>query len=431
MPSDAPPVPRGLVLRPFRALRFAATPDLASLISPPYDVIDESERSRLEARSSHNAVRLILPREPGDGGGPSELDRYQAAALLLERWQRDGALIRDNTASLYVYELTSGAHVQRGFLGGVELARPEAEVILPHEDTMASPVADRLALLQATRTNLEPIFLVYSGGGASSEALRNAAQQPPLADVTADDGVRHRLWTLDDPEQLAAVADDLLRRRATIADGHHRYATYLRYQEEQYAAGRGAGPWDAGLAFLVDTSSFGPEVHPIHRLVPGLAFRDAVERVQATFRVEPIRAGTDLTAELPRLLAEAGGRGPAFALSDGDDAVLLTDPDLAELRRALPTARSAAWRGLDVSIASYLLIRRCFGLEETEGAVEVDHDLSSVLERARSSDGTAILLNATPVSAVAAVAEAGERMPRKSTLFTPKPATGLVFRPLD
>jgi uncharacterized protein (DUF1015 family) len=58
------------------------------------------------------------------------------------------------------------------------------------------------------------------------------------------------------------------------------------------------------------------------------------------------------------------------------------------------------------------------------------HDLPAALAAAGTS-GTALLLNPTPVEAVAAVAAAGDRMPRKSTLFTPKPRTGLLIRLLD
>jgi uncharacterized protein (DUF1015 family) len=426
MSTDGPPIPPGLILRPFRALRFAASVDLASSTSPPYDVIDEAEHARLEARSRHNAVRLILPRAEQDEAGPAA-DPYTAAAGLLRRWQGEGVLQRDPQAALYVYEQAVDGHIQRGLLGGAGLARPEAEIILPHEDTMAGPVADRLALLRATETDLEPIFLVYAGGGAATDVLRDVAEKEPLVDGTTDDGVRHRLWAVTDAEHLTEIAADLAPRRATIADGHHRYATYLRYQDERHAAGDGPGPWDFGLAFLVDASTFGPEVQAIHRVVPGLPLTEARSRAERGFRVTDLDSADDLEG----VLAAAGGRGPAYVLTDGTRAVLLTEPDPAGRAAALPVDRSTAWRDLDVVTAHAFLIRTLWDVEDREGVVDYSHDLSDALHAARSSGGTALLLNPTPVEAVAAVAAAGDRMPRKSTLFTPKPATGLVFRPLD
>jgi uncharacterized protein (DUF1015 family) len=415
-PPASSPGPEGLRLSPFRALRFSGS-ELAPLLSPPYDVVDEDERSELEAADPHNVVRLILPRDVG--GEPRSA--YRAAASLLASWRSSGVLVPDETPALYVYEMQEGAARTRGLVGAVGLTPPEAGIVLPHENTMAGPVADRLALTEATQANLEPIYLVYSGGGAASQAVAAADVEPPLATATVH-GVTHRIWALTDPTTLRAVAGDLLPRRAVIADGHHRYATYLRHQADRHAAGDGAGPWDRGLALLVDASTYGPQVHPIHRYVPGLALSDAVSRAAAGFSARDVPAASALSE-----LAEAG-KGAAFLLTDGSRWVLLTDPDPAQVDSALPAERSAAWRALDVTIAHQLLIDRLWGLRDHEDVVGFEHDVPAAVAAAQRTGGTALLLNPTPVEAVAAVAEAGERMPRKSTLFTPKPRTGLLMR---
>jgi uncharacterized protein (DUF1015 family) len=298
-------------------------------------------------------------------------------------------------------------------------------MILPHENTMAGPVADRLALTDATEANLEPIFLVYDGsGGATQQVLRSVTASAPLADTQTSDGVHHRLWAVTDPDQIDAVAQDLHGRRAVIADGHHRYATYRRYQAERHSKGDGTGPWDYGLAFLVDTSASGPEVHPIHRSVPGLAYNTAVDRARAAFDVEELAYNEH---EVLGRLATAGKSGHAFAITDGTSAALLTSPR-ADALAALPADRSAAWRALDVAVAHHVLIQHVWGLDDREGVVDYYHDTPATVAAAVSSGGTALLLNPTPVAGVAAVAAAGDRMPRKSTLFVPKPATGLLIR---
>jgi uncharacterized protein (DUF1015 family) len=417
------PVPPGLVLRPFRALRYACdAAALAGVTSPPYDVIDDRERTELFERDPHNVVRLILPQD-----GPDGTSRYEIAARLLERWRADGTLVRDEQPALYVYEESAGGHVQRGLVGAVGLARADARIVLPHEDTMAGPVSDRLALSAATQANLEPIFLVYEGGGAASQLVATVDQRDALIDTSTDDGVRHRIWAITDSAELEAVAGDLLARRATIADGHHRYANYLRYQEDRRAEGAGDGPWDFGLTLLVDTSVFGPQVHPIHRVIPTLPAAEAAARAEVAFKVTPTAARG---AQLLEALAKEGLRGPAFAIADASKAWLLTDPDPREAARALPDDRSPAWRALDVSLAHYLLVRQAWGLDDTVEVVDFRHDLDSAIDAAGTS-GTALLLNPTPVEGVAAVAAAGDRMPRKSTLFTPKPRTGLLIRLLD
>ncbi|WP_101832517.1 DUF1015 family protein [Frankia canadensis] len=451
--ADTPvPVPAGLVLAPVRAARFPVSgAALAARTSPPYDVIDDAERASLWQRDEHNVVRLILPG-----------DDYDSADRLLREWLDTGVLLRDETASLHVCEEEQDGHVQRGLIGAVALADPEAGIILPHENTMTGPVTDRLALTRATRANLEPIFLLYAGGGETSRVVAELVTTPARVETTTDDGVTHRLWTIDDPAVLATVAADLLPRHAVIADGHHRYATYRQYQAERHAAGDGPGPWDFGLAFLVDATVSGPRVHAIHRAVAGLRLDDAVRRAAAAFsvrhlagpdtaRVEASGAGAPVRTpgigiatgigrassaavdprRLLEMLADAGRDGHAFAVTDGVSAYLLSEPSPELLARSLPAQRSAAFRRLDVTVAHLALIVDVWGLADTVEVVGYHHDAAAAIAAAAAGGGTALLLNPTPVTDVTAVAEAGERMPRKSTLFTPKPRTGLLLRPLD
>lgn len=420
----APARPTSLQLSPFRALRYAAA-DLSTLTSPPYDVIDADGVAALEAANEHNVVRLILPRATTAEGQ----DRYARAAATLRAWRSERVLVPDDDPALYVYEQAApDGHVQRGLLGALTLSPPDDGIVLPHENTMAGPVSDRLALYTAVDADLEPIFLLYDGGGAASRAVADADRLAPLVDQQLPDGLRHRLWALTDPALLAEVAADLAPRRAVIADGHHRYATYLQRQSQRHSAGDGPGPWDGGLTFLVDARAFGPQVHAIHRVIPG---HDAVELANRAARGAVVHEldGNDL-ADALTALAKAGTTGPAFLLVSGDGGVmrLLTDLDAEQVARALPAERSAAWRSLDVSVLHSYVVAALWELEDDVDTVTYEHDVAAAIEAAARTGGTAVLLNPTPVDGVVRVAAGGERMPRKSTLFTPKPRTGLVLR---
>lgn len=443
LPDPAPssvPRPSGLVLSPFRALRYdtGRAGDLSALTSPPYDVLSEDGVRALEALSEHNVVRLILPRDGADG----RKDRYARAASTLEQWRAAAILVPDDAPALYVYEQAApDGHVQRGLLGALALTPPQDEVVLPHENTMAGPVSDRLALYTAVDADLEPIFLVYDGGGAASAAVASvdgarmdgaagggaAAGGRLLVDVELRDGLRHRLWALTDPATLEAVAADLHARKALIADGHHRYATYLRRQAARHESGSGAGPWDFGLCLLVDATAFGPQVHPIHRFVPGVSATELAERAARGAAVRRLSGGVE---DALAALREAGEQGPAFVLASGDgrELHLVSEPDPARLAAAVPPGRSAAWAALDVSVLHAYLVPALWGLPDDIDHVGYEHDVQDALAAAARTGGTAVLLNPTPVEAVASVAGSGERMPRKSTLFTPKPSTGLVIR---
>jgi uncharacterized protein (DUF1015 family) len=390
------------------------------VLAPPYDVIDDAQRRELEQRDPHNVVRLTLPQDDrGPGSG------YADAAQRLAAWRDAGVLRPDDAPALYVYEEVSGGHVQRGLVGALGLTPAEDGIVLPHENTMAGPVADRLALMAAVEADLEPIFLVYDGGGAASALVADADDLPPVVDTETPDGIHHRIWAVTEPGRLAEVAADLATRRAVIADGHHRYATFLRYQQDRHASGAGRGPWDLGLALLVDGSAFGPQVHAIHRVVPGLAPDEAARRAEGGFRVQEVAGDVDEAVDAP---TKAGVDGPAFVITDGNRSWLLRDPDRGQLEAALPPDRSDAWRALDVSVAHAFLIRVLWSLQDNEEVVDFRHDVDAAVSEAGRTGGTALLLNPTPVSDVAAVAAAGDRMPRKSTLFVPKPATGLLIR---
>jgi len=420
--TDLLPIPPGLVLAPFRALRFdeAVAGPLTTLLCPPYDVIDDAGVVSYEQASTHNIVRVILPR--GEESGPQS--RYRHAAALLDEWRSAGVLRLDEDPAVYVYEMRDGEHVLRGLVGAVALCDPEQGVILPHENVMTGPVSDRLRLTEATQANTEPIFLIYDGGGFASAVVADIGGHPPLVDVTTQDGIAHRLWALTDPDLLAGIAGDLLTRQAVIADGHHRYANFRQHQAARHAAGDGAGPWDFGLTLLVDASAFGPQVHAIHRVVASLTVDEAVVRAATAFAVRPLSGDLDAALET---LAGAGKGGPAFLVSDGQRRWLLSDPDPSRLAEHVPADRTQAWQDLDVTVAHLLLIQQAWGVKDDEHTVGYRHSAVEA-EDAVAQGGTALLLNPTPVDALIAVATAGERMPRKSTFFTPKPRTGLVLR---
>ena len=406
----------GLSLAAFRATRPQGSEQrIASLLCPPYDVIDAEQRAELLRIDPDNAVALILP-EPTPAG-------YERAAQELTRRVRDRLYGVDDEPALYVYEMSDAdGQVTRGLVGAVELRDPDDGVILPHENTMAGPVADRLELMTATDSDLEPIYLVYDGGGPASSIARGVDADEPVARATTADGITHRLWAITDHDAHQAVAQDLAGRRALIADGHHRYATYRERQRRRRAVD-GAGPWDRGMALLVDSSDYGPQVHAIHRVVPGLSFGDAIARVAEMGRVEMV----DAASALQRAEQTSGF---AVVLTDGSQSALVTDPHGALRRAAERPGDTPELTDLDVSILHRAVVEGAWRLIDDVDTVGYAHSEQDAVHAAVTSGGVAVLLRATPVGAVTAVAAAGARMPRKSTLFTPKPASGLLIRRL-
>jgi uncharacterized protein (DUF1015 family) len=330
----------------------------------------------------------------------------------------------DDLPALYVYEQSGPGLLQRGLIGDVGLTDPKQKIILPHEDVLPELVADRLALMRTTKANLEPIFLLYEGGGAASRLVEEVATvRFPLADLTTSDGIQHRLWSVTDPSEINAIAADMHDRQALIADGHHRYATYRVLQREKHEAGAMAGPWDYGLALLVDSTVYPPELKAIHRVIPDLPLEEAVARAKGAWQVHE-------HAELDEALSDlASAKGIAFVLAGDGHAHLLTNPDPMQVEHAMPPGHSRLWRSLDATVLSEFLIPKVWGLEDNERSViVVHHDPFAAVRLARRHGGTAVLLKPLPARDILTVAAQGERVPRKSTSFGPKPRTGLIMR---
>jgi uncharacterized protein (DUF1015 family) len=234
-------VPR---VSPFRALRYdeAAAGPLADLVAPPYDVIDDEQRRAYLARSPNNIVHLTLPDSP------------EAAAVTLAGWRSRGVLLEDEPALWWIAQDYAGpdgvSRTREGIAGSVEATPYSEGQILPHERTHAGPREDRLRLLRATRTQLEPIFLLYD----AEPPLERPAGEPDL-DVE-EGGVRTRVWRLA-PAELEIAAPFL------IADGHHRYETAVAFRKEEPAATH-------TFAVLVSARRPGVEIFPTHRLVAAL-----------------------------------------------------------------------------------------------------------------------------------------------------------------
>ena len=267
-------------IQAFRALHYtpaAGRPD--DLVAPPYDVLDDAGRARLLAGRPHNLVHLTLP-EPSDPARPET--RYAAAADRLARWITDGVLTRDAEPALFAmtqrFTLPDGAEaVRAGVLAAMRLHDFDEGVVLPHERILTAPFEDRLRLRRATRTQLEPIFLVFSDPtGTVREAVAAARGEAPVMAATTGDGVTHGLHRIAGRARIDAVAAALAPQRAVIADGHHRYQTALAYRDE---VGRDLeGPHQWVLAFLCPLEDPGLQILPTHRLVhsvPGLDARAA------------------------------------------------------------------------------------------------------------------------------------------------------------
>lgn len=388
-------------------MRFnsAVVADIGEVTCPPYDVMDRAMIEDLLSSHPRNIVRLILPRLVHEPLGSD--DPYVTAAKRLARWRRKGTLVTDSEPGLYVYEYGDALHTVCGLVGALELPKRHSTTVLPHEDVIPAIVADRLAMMVAAQANLEPILLVYDGERAASACIAAARERPPVTDVTASDGTFHRLWPITDKPTLKQIRRALKPHQALIADGHHRYAMYQQLRHRHRAIGDGEGPWDKGLALLIDQSEFPLQLGAIHRSISEIDL--PALHLPAGYVPLPARR---LAGELARPPRESG----EIVLTDG----------VVEQTVRLPTGTGAPIT--DVARVHEVLLP---AWSVTEDRIGYHHTVQQTLHSAHQEAGVAILLHPTTVAEVMSVARAGNVMPRKSTSFGPKPRMGLVMRAFD
>lgn len=403
--SDGPVAAKArLQLRPFRGLRYnpELIGDVGAVTSPPYDVMDRPMIEELLQRHPRNVVRLILPRLVTDPMHTEDPDAH--AAKQLRRWTQQGVLVPDPHPALYVYEYGSDGVRICGLIGALELRKRTERTILPHENVIPDIVADRLAMMSAAQANLEPILLVYDGAGATRDALAAAQARPPLVDVDTG-GTFHRLWSITDPDELQRVQQAIGPHQALIADGHHRYATYLELRRRYRRAGNSAGPWDRGLALLVDSSQYALQLGAIHRSVADVSLSSLVE--PAGFDLSPSRVERSNDA------APSTSATRQFVLTDGVSSRTLR----AEVPATDPVTDAELLHGQVLPAWNV-----------TADRLRYHHTVEQATRAAQVDGGLAILLHPPRLEQVMEVARAGIMLPRKSTSFGPKPRTGIVMR---
>ena len=295
-------------VRPFRALRYepAVAGPLEQLVAPPYDVISDAERLEYLARSPYNVVHLTLP------------DSEERAARDLAEWRARGVLAEAPERYWWVAQDSTGpdgvARTREGVAASVP-AVPYAEgLVLPHERTHAGPKEGRLRLLRATKTQLEPIFLLYD-----AEPLLERPAGEPAADVV-EGGVRTRIWPVEGGE--LEVGTPLL-----IADGHHRYETALAYRHEHPEATH-------TFAILVSSRAPGLEIFPTHRIVQQVGDVPGEQVAAPNGGVTLYRGGTYTRVATaddfgPRVVESFGPQGVTYT-PFADEAIAAVDRGEAE-----------------------------------------------------------------------------------------------------
>jgi len=422
----------------FRAFRFnpAVVGDAGDCVSPPYDVISEEQQEQLYAKNRHNIVRIIRARSNDSQGDPD--NAYTRAAEYLNEWISSGALKQDAAAAIYAYaqdyEL-GGRELQR--LTFIALGRVEdfGETVKPHERILDKPMQDRLNLAKATDAQFGLVFMLYNDTERVAEGIiAEVVSSEALIDFADEQGVRHRLFAITNPDQIGAITE-------IIADGHHRYTTGLRYSEESENPA-------AKYRMLAFTNVHQPglTVLATHRLIgnlDGFDMKELIRRLDYEFEVRAfefdgpeskVRAREDMLAAMR---SHFDDHRAGFGIYGGGGAFYTAALRSGDTMDSAAPERSAAYRSLDVAVLHKLILVGLLGIDEERKGENLEYvkdtpnavdDSIAKVDAGRNQ--VAFFMNPIKLSQLIDVTDAGERMPQKSTYFYPKVYTGLTINKL-
>lgn len=414
---------------------------LDDVMSPPYDIISEEQQEELYNKHPKNYVRLILNKiEQKDD---DKNNRYTRAKKLYDEWLSDGTLVKSGKPAIFPYkisyEIDGSKKTMNGFFVLLKLD-PEYKLVKAHEKTLSKPKADRLNLMRACNSNLEPIQLLYIDEGDKIRKAIDKTIKTPIIDVEGYDGFEHRLWKMEDKETISIIQNQLKDEILFIADGHHRYQTAINYaneMREKTGDKRSSAPFNFIMVIIANMFDEGLSILPTHRFVKksDVSIKDSLEKLKKYFTVEEkIVDAKNSDVVSKKIMKDIKTKDKhKFALYVKNKYYVLTFKD-EKVMDEFASDRSKTWRTLDVSVLHKIVLEEVMGinqdnLEDHVKYTRVDEEAVKFVDQGKYD--FSILMNATKINELKAIADAGEHMPQKSTYFLPKMLSGLVAYKMD
>jgi uncharacterized protein (DUF1015 family) len=407
------------LIRPFAGLRPRSA-DAAAVAAPPYDVLSSDEARNRAAGKPYSFLHI----SKAEIDLPPEVDHYAPevyakSAENLQQLIAAGVLFRDTTPCYYAYRLVMGTHTQTGLIAAASVADYDTNRIKKHEFTRPDKEDDRVRQIEALNAQTGPVLLAHPDSAEAEQLIAAATAGTPVADLTADDGIHHTVWRIDEQATIERIGVVIGAMTSLyIADGHHRSAAASRVA----AARRGQGRPDSSDYFLA-------VIFPA-RQMRIMDYNRVVRDLNGHSVADVLKAVGERCTVTPAASAVSPERSGTFGMYlDG------RWYHLAIRRELVPTADPV--RRLDVSVLSEQILAPILGIADLRRDTRIDfiggiRGLPELERRVNSGEmAVAFSLYPTQMSELMSVADAGEVMPPKSTWFEPKLADGLVSHILD
>ncbi len=435
---------KGLIYNKDKIINFA------NVIAPPYDVINDKQKTFLKNLSQYNIVNLTLPEED------KNLNKYQTAQNIFSEWLRKKILKFDSNEYFYIFEENYnedniGKKIS-GFIGLLKIqdyGQPNG--ILRHENTLSKPKEDRLNLLRSCRANFEFIYTLYDDKDYKIASILEQTKKDssPKINIVApyDSNLNFRLWKIFDSEQKKEIVNLMKPKTLLIADGHHRYETSLLYKKEiEKVKGNFLKPEDYILSLFISYNQKDVSIHPTHRVIKfqnNLTINQIINILSNYFNIEEIdfsedsikksmqnyyyiylknRKNTNLIRTIPICICDKNEKCYLAVLNC----------NLLNIYKNLgiPFENSIEeFEFLDVNILHKFIIENLlknFKIEEVSFFHNIN-EVKNALKESKVNSSFGFILNNPDIETIVKLANKGMLMPQKSTYFYPKPCSGLVI----
>lgn len=408
------------VVKPFRAVR--PREDLAEKIAAlPYDVYTREEARKIVRENPLSFLKIDRAEtQLEDGVDIYSPQVYEKAFETLQNMREKGEFIQEEFPAFYIYELTMNGRVQTGLGACVSVEEYEKQIIKKHENTRKEKEEDRTRHVEVCKAQTGPIFLAYRYQENIYELLREKKKASPVYDFISEDGIHHRLWVIDQKEDILLI-EKLFQEvpGLYIADGHHRAASAVRLAQKKRKR----------------ENPFFPEgKKPEYEYFLAVLFADRdllvmdynrwVKDLNGKTGDEFLRVLKEKFSVIPLKEASHPGRKGQFTM-------------YLEHRWYLLEEKSAQVCGdvvenLDVSLLQREVLCPLLGIRDpkTDQRIRFIGGIRGLKELERITEeqgGVAFALYPTSMEELFAVADEGKLMPPKSTWFEPKLRSGLLI----
>jgi uncharacterized protein (DUF1015 family) len=408
---------------PFKGWRYNLdiVNDLAKVVTPPYDVINEQDQTKLYDLSPYNFIRIILNNNPAP-------DKYADSARIVSEWKTKNIFQQDDNEAMYLLSQSfdyGNDQIDRiGFIAKLQISEL-GDKILPHEQTISKHINDRYELMKSTQANTGQIFMSYRDKEKIVEGIaNNYNNKEPIVDFNID-GIKYKIWRLIDNNEIELLKEMMIDKKVIIADGHHRYKTAFQYAQD-YPNKYGS---DKVMVTFVNAYNKGMNVLPTHRIVRDkeISKNQLLDKISHLFNIQESSSLDDLLLKMKQ--SENSNIINIGMISNSKSCYLLYYNGEKHWDKNLSTASES----LDVNILHHFILKSGCGID-TNNQNDLNHisyirgnesplDLINNIE----SFDFIFLVNPPNLDLIFDVAESGETMPQKSTYFFPKVYSGLIF----